>query len=62
MLSEATANFRLDVNVDQMPQGDLTYYVLRGLAAVGIVWDLREPPARVREPNAESQPVSRAAA
>ncbi|MEZ4462408.1 MAG: hypothetical protein R3E66_22325 [bacterium] len=30
VLSEATANFRLDVNVDQMPQGDLTYYVLEG--------------------------------
>lgn len=28
---------------------DFTYYVLRGLAAVGVVWDLREPPARVLE-------------
>jgi stearoyl-CoA desaturase (delta-9 desaturase) len=27
---------------------DLTYYVLRALAAVGLVWDLREPPAEVR--------------
>jgi stearoyl-CoA desaturase (delta-9 desaturase) len=26
---------------------DVTYYVLRGLAAVGLVWDLREPPASV---------------
>ena len=26
---------------------DVTYYILRGLAAVGIVWDLKEPPARV---------------
>jgi len=26
---------------------DVTYYVLRALAAVGLVWDLREPPARV---------------
>ena len=26
---------------------DLSYYVLRGLAAVGLVWDLREPPAAV---------------
>jgi len=24
---------------------DLSYYVLRGLAALGVVWDLREPPA-----------------
>jgi stearoyl-CoA desaturase (delta-9 desaturase) len=27
---------------------DVTYYVLRALAAVGLVWDLREPPASVR--------------
>ncbi len=26
---------------------DLTYYVLRALAAVGIIWDVREPPAHV---------------
>jgi stearoyl-CoA desaturase (delta-9 desaturase) len=26
---------------------DPTYYILRGLAAVGLVWDLREPPAAV---------------
>ena len=26
---------------------DLTYYVLRALAAVGLVWDLREPPSGV---------------
>lgn len=26
---------------------DVSYYVLRGLAALGIVWDLRRPPARV---------------
>ncbi len=26
---------------------DLTYYVLRGLAAVGLIWDLRPVPARV---------------
>jgi len=33
---------------------DLTYYVLRGLAAVGLIWDVREPPAHVvegREPD-----------
>ena len=28
---------------------DITYYVLKALSAVGIVWDLREPPARVLE-------------
>ncbi len=27
---------------------DLSYYILRGLAAVGLVWGLREPPAAVR--------------
>jgi len=26
---------------------DVTYYVLRALALVGIVWDLREPPAHL---------------
>jgi stearoyl-CoA desaturase (delta-9 desaturase) len=26
---------------------DLTYYVLRGLAALGLVWAIREPPAHV---------------
>jgi stearoyl-CoA desaturase (delta-9 desaturase) len=26
---------------------DVSYYVLRALAAVGVVWDLRRPPARV---------------
>jgi len=26
---------------------DITYYVLRGLAALGLVWDLRRPPAEV---------------
>lgn len=26
---------------------DPTYYVLRGFAAVGLVWDLREPPAHI---------------
>jgi stearoyl-CoA desaturase (delta-9 desaturase) len=27
---------------------DITYYVLRGLQAAGIIWDIREPPAHVR--------------
>jgi len=26
---------------------DVTYYILRALAAVGLIWDLREPPASV---------------
>jgi stearoyl-CoA desaturase (delta-9 desaturase) len=26
---------------------DVTYYVLRGLQAIGVVWDIREPPAHV---------------
>jgi stearoyl-CoA desaturase (delta-9 desaturase) len=26
---------------------DISYYILRGLALVGLVWDLREPPAHV---------------
>jgi stearoyl-CoA desaturase (delta-9 desaturase) len=28
---------------------DLTYYVLRGMAAVGLIWDLHTPPRRVRD-------------
>lgn len=31
---------------------DVTYYALRALAAVGLVWDLREPPAHVVRPPA----------
>jgi stearoyl-CoA desaturase (delta-9 desaturase) len=26
---------------------DITYYLLRGLAAVGLIWDIKEPPQRV---------------
>jgi stearoyl-CoA desaturase (delta-9 desaturase) len=26
---------------------DVTYYILRGLQAVGLIWDIKEPPARV---------------
>jgi len=29
---------------------DMTYYVLRALQAVGLVWDIKEPPARVYDP------------
>lgn len=28
---------------------DMTYYILRALQAVGLVWDIKEPPARVYE-------------
>ena len=27
---------------------DLTYYVLRACAAVGLIWDVREPPAALK--------------
>ena len=30
---------------------DLSYYILRALAAVGLVWDIREPPAHVVRPD-----------
>ena len=40
---------------------DVTYYVLRGLSAVGLVWDLREPPARLLAP-ADTDPEARLAA
>jgi stearoyl-CoA desaturase (delta-9 desaturase) len=26
---------------------DLSYYVLRGLAALGLVWDLKQPPPQL---------------
>jgi len=32
---------------------DPTYYVLRLLGAVGLVWDIREPPASALEPRQE---------
>ncbi len=41
---------------------DITYYVLRGLAALRIVWDLREPPARVFQPASPSTEVEARAA
>ena len=34
---------------------DVTYYLLRGLAAVGVVWDLREPPAAVLDPSSRTE-------
>ena len=33
---------------------DCTYYVLRALAAVGLVWDLHSPPKAVRDGNLEA--------
>ncbi len=33
---------------------DVTYYLLRGLAAIGVVWDLREPPAAALEGHVRS--------
>lgn len=41
---------------------DITYYTLRALAAVGLVWDLREPPRHIVEerPRRESVPVAAA--
>ena len=30
---------------------DITYYLLRGMAAVGLIWDLREPPAHILKPS-----------
>ena len=29
---------------------DVTYYILKALSAVGVVWDLKQPPARVYDP------------
>jgi stearoyl-CoA desaturase (delta-9 desaturase) len=39
---------------------DVTWYVLRALAAVGLVWDLREVPGHVLRPP-DSEPVDKAA-
>jgi len=35
---------------------DLTYYILRALALVGVVWDIREPSRRVRDAGPAPQP------
>ena len=34
---------------------DITYYVLRGFQAVGLVWDIREPPAQVVQPSKSAE-------
>ena len=41
---------------------DITYYALRGLAALGLVWDLREPPAWMKSTDASEPPALREAA
>ena len=40
---------------------DISYYVLRALAAVGLVWDVRTPPARILEEGARADAAARAA-
>ena len=35
---------------------DITYYVLKAMSWVGLVWDLKEPPARVYEPQVPMEP------
>jgi stearoyl-CoA desaturase (delta-9 desaturase) len=41
---------------------DITYYALRGLEALGLVWDLKQPPARAYAPQrAEDEPLREAA-
>lgn len=40
---------------------DLTYYALRALAAVGLVWDLREPPEWMKHSDASAPPLREAA-
>jgi stearoyl-CoA desaturase (delta-9 desaturase) len=34
---------------------DLTYYVLRTLAALGLIWDLKTVPARIRDTRRETR-------
>ncbi len=41
---------------------DITYYILRGLQAVGLIWDIREPPAQVIGPPARANAEPRMAA
>ena len=41
---------------------DLTYYVLRGLKAVGLIWDLREPPAALKSGRVREAAIEREAA
>jgi len=41
---------------------DITYYVLRGLQAIGVVWDIREPPAHIVEATIEARAAQKQAA
>ncbi len=43
-------------------QVDVTYYVLRGLQAVGLIWDIREPPAHIVNGTIEARAAQRKAA
>jgi stearoyl-CoA desaturase (delta-9 desaturase) len=36
---------------------DLSYYALRGLAAVGLIWDIKEPPREIVERNRLDRPA-----
>lgn len=40
---------------------DMSYYLLRGLERVGLVWDLRKVPKKVRDSHTAKQPSSAAA-
>ena len=39
---------------------DLTYYILRGLNSVGLIWDMKRPPASVYAEAAEAAVQTRA--
>jgi len=41
---------------------DISYYLLRGLQALGLVWDVREPPARMVRGECAARPELRQAA
>jgi len=40
---------------------DISHYILKALSWVGLVWDLREPPARIYEEASERAPAAKAA-
>jgi stearoyl-CoA desaturase (delta-9 desaturase) len=37
---------------------DLSYYLIRGLEALGIVWGVKEPPPRYLEATIASRPLA----
>jgi len=41
---------------------DVTYYVLRGLKAAGLIWDVREPPAALKSGRVRETVIERKAA